>query len=62
MTFALYEKCPKTEYLSVFAPNTGKYEPEKTRMQKRIWNVFEHFSRSVAYRISFWKLIFGGRF
>ena len=29
-TKSLCEKCPKTEYLSVFSPNTGKYGPEKT--------------------------------
>ena len=25
----LREKCPNTEYLSVFCPNAGKYGPEK---------------------------------
>ena len=28
--YSLREKCPNTEYLSVFSANAGKYGPEKT--------------------------------
>ena len=30
MLLSLREKCPNTELMSIFSPNTGKHGPEKT--------------------------------
>ena len=43
-TKPLREKCPNTEYLSVFSQNAGKCEPEETRNKDTFHAVTSFFN------------------
>ena len=56
----LPEKCPNTEYLSVFGPNAGKDGPEKTPYLDTFHAVKKSITKSFIEELQSW--LFSGIF